>query len=311
MLILRGAPALSHFRSQKLLAQLQGKIPEITAVVAEFRHYIKKRSELDGRQIAVLEKLLTYGPTIQQTVPEYSPWKNKYLVVPRPGTISPWSSKATDIAKNCGLSQVQRIERGVQFMVYADSELSAEQDAEVASLLHDRMTQAVFRTEDDVPRLFTVSEPAPITTVAVLERGRKELIIANQSLGLALADDEIDYLVESYQKLKRNPTDVELMMFAQANSEHCRHKIFNASWSIDGEEQDLSLFKMIRNTHSMHSEGVLSAYKDNASVIEGFHSRRFYPKADSREYGFNEEDIHILMKVETHNHPTAIAPWAG
>ncbi|WP_067520312.1 phosphoribosylformylglycinamidine synthase [Endozoicomonas ascidiicola] len=311
MLILRGAPALSHFRSQKLLAQLQGKVPAITAVVADFQHYVKKMSELDDNQAAILEKLLTYGPTIQQRIPDSVSWKGEYLVVPRPGTISPWSSKASEIARNCGLSMIQRIERGVRFVVYADAELSSEQEAAVIAGLHDRMTQSVFHSEDEIPQLFAVSEPAPMKTVAVLEGGRDALVSANQSLGLALADDEIDYLVESYQKLERDPSDVELMMFAQANSEHCRHKIFNASWSIDGEEQDLSLFKMIRNTHALNGEGVLSAYKDNASVIEGFHSKRFYPEAESREYGFNEEAIHILMKVETHNHPTAIAPWAG
>ncbi len=315
MLILRGAPALSQFRSQKLLAQLQSKVPEISCVVAEFQHYVKIQSScetgLSERQADILARLLTYGPKIQQTEPENFASQAEFLVVPRPGTISPWSSKASDIAHNCGLGMVQRIERGVRFVVFADTTLSGDQEALIADLLHDRMTQAVFRDEHEIPTLFAVSEPAPMTTVPVLEGGREALAGANQSLGLALADDEIDYLVESYQKLERDPTDVELMMFAQANSEHCRHKIFNASWSIDGEEQDLSLFKMIRNTHAMHSDGVLSAYKDNASVIEGFHSKRFYPEAESREYGFNEEDIHILMKVETHNHPTAIAPWAG
>lgn len=315
MLILRGAPALSQFRSQKLLAQLQSRVPEISCVVAEFQYYVKIQSlceeGLNDRQADILARLLTYGPKIPQTEPEGSATQAEFLVVPRPGTISPWSSKASDIAHNCGLSMIQRIERGIRFAVFADTPLSADQEGLIAEVLHDRMTQAVLRDERDIPRLFAEAEPAPMATVSVLEGGREALVVANQSLGLALADDEIDYLVGSYQKLERDPTDVELMMFAQANSEHCRHKIFNASWSIDGEEQDLSLFKMIRNTHAMHSEGVLSAYKDNASVIEGFHSRRFYPGTDSREYGFNEEDIHILMKVETHNHPTAIAPWAG
>nr|MDT0250896.1 phosphoribosylformylglycinamidine synthase [Endozoicomonas sp.] len=315
MLILRGAPALSQFRSQKLLAQLQSRVPEISCVVAEFQHYVKTQSlsdrELNDRQADILARLLTYGPKIQQTEPEGSASQTEFLVVPRPGTISPWSSKASDIAHNCGLSMIQRIERGIRFVVFADAQLSKNQEGLIAEMLHDRMTQAVLRDESDIPRLFAESEPAPMTTVSVLEGGREALVVANQSLGLALAGDEIDYLVDSYEKLKRDPTDVELMMFAQANSEHCRHKIFNATWTVDGEEQDLSLFKMIRNTHAMHGEGVLSAYTDNASVIEGFHSKRFYPETNSREYGFNEEDIHILMKVETHNHPTAIAPWAG
>ncbi|MGO0306421.1 phosphoribosylformylglycinamidine synthase [Endozoicomonas acroporae] len=315
MLILRGTPALSQFRRQKLLAQLQSRVPEISCVVAEFQHYVKIQSScaegLSERQTDILARLLTYGPKIQQIEPDSFSSRAEFLVVPRPGTISPWSSKASDIAHNCGFGMIQRIERGVRFVVFADTRLSEDQETRIADLLHDRMTQAVFRDAGEITKLFAVAEPAPMTTVSVLEGGREALAAANLSLGLALAEDEIDYLVESYQKLQRDPTDVELMMFAQANSEHCRHKIFNASWSIDGEAQDLSLFKMIRNTHALHSEGVLSAYKDNASVIEGFHAKRFYPESDSREYGFNEEDIHILMKVETHNHPTAIAPWAG
>ena len=311
MLTLHGTPALSLFRSQKLLARLQNAVPEISAVVADFQHYINHHSPLSEQQMDILIRLLTYGPELRPSEPPARASRAQFFVVPRPGTISPWSSKATNIAHNCSLDIIQRIERGIRYVVYASSPLSTEQETLVASLLHDRMTQAALRHESDIPELFATSEPAPMTTVAILEGGRDALVSANDSLGLALAEDEIDYLVDSYQHLKRDPTDVELMMFAQANSEHCRHKIFNASWSIDGEEQDLSLFKMIRNTHAMHSDGVLSAYKDNASVIEGFHAQRFYPQANSREYGFNEEDVHILMKVETHNHPTAIAPWAG
>ena len=311
MLILRGAPALSNFRSQKLLHSLQERVPEITAVVAEFQHFVKTSSELNSGQNGILAKLLTYGPKISQSPPDNAASETFFLVTPRPGTISPWSSKATDIAHNCGLDLIQRIERGITYQVFADVELNAEQQLQIADCLHDRMTEAVLRTINEAEQLFVEAEPAPLSTVAVLSGGREALAEANQSLGLALAEDEIDYLVESYTRLDRDPTDVELMMFAQANSEHCRHKIFNASWSIDDEEQELSLFKMIKNTHAMNCEGVLSAYKDNASVIEGFRSERFYPEADGAEYGFNKEDIHILMKVETHNHPTAIAPWAG
>lgn len=315
MLILCGSPALSRFRSQKLLARLQDRVPEISCVVAEYRHYVKIRptgeEKLSDRQSDILDRLLTYGSRTQQPVPEGSVFQAEFLVVPRLGAISPWSSKASDIAHNCGLNRIQRIERGVHFVVYADAPLSEEQESLIAQLLHDRMTQTVLRDENDTARLFAEAEPAPMSTIPLLEGGRNALIAANQSLGLALADDEIHYLMDSYQKMERDPTDVELMMFAQANSEHCRHKIFNATWCIDGQEQDLSLFQMIRNTYAMHSEGVLSAYKDNASVIAGFHSGRFYPAPESREYGFNEEPIHILMKVETHNHPTAIAPWAG
>ena len=311
MLILRGAPALSNFRNQKLLNSLQEKVPEITAVVAEFQHFVKTSSELNKKQNEILAKLLTYGPKIFQSSPENAASESFFLTVPRPGTISPWSSKATDIAHNCGLDDIQRIERGIAYQIFADAELSPEQQQRVAECLHDRMTEAVLRDINEARQLFVEADPAPLSTVAVLSGGREALVAANQSLGLALAEDEIDYLVDSYIRLDRDPTDVELMMFAQANSEHCRHKIFNASWSIDGEEQDLSLFKMIKNTHAMNCEGVLSAYKDNASVIEGFRSERFYPEADGARYGFNKEDIHILMKVETHNHPTAIAPWAG
>ena len=311
MLILRGAPALSQFRNRKLLSRLQSAVPGISCVVAEFQHYVNVQSELTDPQADILARVLTYGPTTPPIEPVDAPWHSPFWVVPRPGTISAWSTKATDIAHNCGLTLIQRIERGVCFTVFADAPLDDAQQAQVAALLHDRMTQAVLRCESDIPTLFAQSEPAPMTTIAVLQEGREALVAANHSLGLALADDEIDYLLESYGKLERDPTDVELMMFAQANSEHCRHKIFNASWSIDGVEQDLSLFQMIRNTHALHSGGVLSAYKDNAAVIEGFQAHRFYPDSETREYGFNEEAIHILTKVETHNHPTAIAPWAG
>ncbi len=311
MLILPGAPALSPFRNHKLLSRLQGAAPGIACVVAEFQHYLDARCELTDQQGDILARLLTYGPKISPVEPDSPSGRSQFWVVPRPGTISPWSTKATEIAHKCGLTMIQRIERGICFTVFADTPLDAIQQEQVANMLHDRMTQKVLRREADIATLFAQSEPSPMTTVPVLQVGREALVAANHTLGLALADDEIDYLLASYGQLERDPTDVELMMFAQANSEHCRHKIFNASWSIDGTAQDLSLFQMIRNTHALHSEGVLSAYKDNASVITGFQAQRFYPATDSREYGFSEEAIHILMKVETHNHPTAIAPWAG
>ncbi len=311
MLILRGTPALSDFRCQKLLKSLQSEVPEITGMMAEFQHFIKTRSDITDEQTRVLKQLLTYGPTVTQSEPGRSNSEAFFMVTPRPGTISPWSSKATDIAHNCGLDRVQRIERGIAYRVFASVELNAKQQALVIDSLHDRMTEAVLLHANEAEQLFAESEPLPLTSIPLLSGGREALTKANQTLGLALAEDEIDYLVDSYIKLDRDPSDVELMMFAQANSEHCRHKIFNASWTIDGEEQDLSLFKMIQNTHAMNSEGVLSAYKDNASVIEGFTAERFYPESASQKYGFSEEDIHILMKVETHNHPTAIAPWAG
>ncbi len=313
MLILRGAPALSTFRSQKILATLQSKVPTITGLLAEYQHFVVTSSNLDSRQNEILSRLLTYGPRQDQTEPEgYS-----FVVIPRFGTISPWSSKATDIAHSCGLEQIKRIERGVAYYISTSNkagegnELTKKQKTKIRDVLHDRMTEVVIDELHAAEPLFSESTPAPLSAVAVLSEGRAALEKANNALGLALADDEIDYLLDSYTKLDRDPTDVELMMFAQANSEHCRHKIFNASWTIDGEDQDLSLFKMIRNTHEMNSEGVLSAYKDNAAVIKGFHTKRFYPAPDTREYGYSDEDAHILMKVETHNHPTAISPWPG
>ena len=307
MLILRGAPALSPFRSTKLLETLQKAIPEVSGVFADYQHFIQANDALSEHDLTVLKKLLTYGPRLQEGIESGS----LFLVVPRPGTISPWSSKATDIAHNCGLADIQRIERGIAYYVTAESTLSDAQHQIISQILHDRMTEAVLASLEEADTLFAESEPAPFTTVDVLSAGREAMIQADQSLGLALADDEIDYLVDSYKKLERNPTDVELMMFAQANSEHCRHKIFNATWTIDGEQQDHSLFQMIRNTHTMSGEGVLSAYKDNASVIEGYKAGRFFPNPSTKQYDYHQEDIHILMKVETHNHPTAIAPWAG
>lgn len=307
MLELRGAPALSPFRSHKLYARIQAIVPEVEHVYAEFMHFVDMEGTLSDSEQAILDRLLTYGPSVSAEEPDGV----LFLVVPRPGTLSPWSSKATDIARNCGLRQIQRIERGTAFYIKSNKKLGLDQREKVAALLHDRMTQRVFHEMGGAQLLFSHEEPRPLERVSVLAAGRKALVDANKRLGLALADDEIDYLVKSFIGLERDPTDVELMMFAQANSEHCRHKIFNASWDIDGEGQEKSLFAMIRNTFEMNSEGVLSAYKDNASVIRGSRGGRFFPDPVTGVYGYNQEDIHILMKVETHNHPTAIAPAAG
>jgi phosphoribosylformylglycinamidine synthase len=305
MLILPGAPALSPFRSQKLLANLQAVAPGITSVAAEFTHFADLSAPLSEQDQQVLAQLLTYGPRMDEVSHE----GELFLVLPRLGTISPWSSKATDIAHNSGLFEVNRIERGVSYHVQGEFN-AAERDA-VKALLHDRMVEAVFTSLEAAGGLFDHAEPAPQTSVDILGGGREALVNANRELGLALADDEIDYLVENFQALGRNPVDVELMMFAQANSEHCRHKIFNASWTLDGEDQPLSLFKMIKNTNELGGENVLSAYSDNAAVIAGPEAGRFYPDPDTGEYRYSSEAINLLMKVETHNHPTAISPFAG
>ncbi|MBE8717968.1 phosphoribosylformylglycinamidine synthase [Cellvibrio polysaccharolyticus] len=306
MLILRGAPALSNFRTLKLLAGLQQHIPSVTGLSTQFVHFADVSEPLDEARQAVLAQLLTYGP---KTEGDVSHEGQLFLVLPRIGTISPWASKATDIAKNTGLEAIRRLERGVAYFV--SGTLSEADRQQVAAQLHDRMVETVFGSFDEATQLFTRQQPAPQTTVDILGGGRAALATANTALGLALADDEIDYLVESFQTLGRNPVDVELMMFAQANSEHCRHKIFNASWTIDGVDQERSLFKMIKNTYEQGGEDVLSAYADNAAVVTGPEAGRFYPDPQSKVYGYNQEAINLLMKVETHNHPTAIAPFPG
>ena len=308
MLILRGSPALSQFRIQKLLQDLNAAGLAVRAIAAEFVHVAEVSGELSGPQREVLEKLLTYGPSRSSTQVEGL----LQVVAPRPGTISPWSSKATDIAHICGLSAVRRIERAIAYHLdVGGAKLGADQRATLAAKLHDRMTQAVFNEVESVDVLFRHETPRAMTSVPVLAEGRSALVRANQTLGLALADDEIDYLVKAFTTLGRDPNDIELMMFAQANSEHCRHKIFNATWEIDGEKRDRSLFQMIKNTYQLHSDGILSAYKDNAAVLAGTRGGRFFVNPISGEYVAHEEEIHLLCKVETHNHPTAISPFPG
>ncbi|MDX9875444.1 MAG: phosphoribosylformylglycinamidine synthase, partial [Spongiibacteraceae bacterium] len=316
MLTLSGAPALSRFRLLKLLDGLKAIRPQVTAVSAEFVHFADVERQPTPNDMEVLRQLLRYGPR-PDTAPgdEASTDADEqaalFVVVPRPGTISPWSSKATDIAHNSGLAAIRRLERGVIYRVSATEPLSEADRTALMPLLHDRMIEAVLPHLDAASVLFQREEPRPLTTVDIMGGGREALVAANTALGLALADDEIDYLVEAFQGLRRNPTDVELMMFAQANSEHCRHKIFNASWTIDGEPQEHSLFQMIRHTYKMAGDNVLSAYSDNAAVIVGHHAGRFYPTPETGMYGYHPQDVHILMKVETHNHPTAIAPFPG
>jgi phosphoribosylformylglycinamidine synthase len=307
MLVLRGAPALSEFNQTKLIAKLGQSGVKVKNLYSEYVHLVDSQGDLSKQHIEILEKLLTYGPARQAQTPTGT----LFLITPRPGTISPWSSKATDIAHNCSLKSINRIERGCAFYIETESELTEDDFALIASFLHDRMTESVFSNTDDAAVLFAHTEANTFTSVDVLGEGKDALINANVSLGLALADDEIDYLFDSFTKLGRNPTDVELYMFAQANSEHCRHKIFNASWTIDGEDQEKSLFKMIKNTYELLPDHVYSAYKDNAAVMEGWQAGRFFPNPQSHQYEYHHENIDILMKVETHNHPTAISPFPG
>ncbi len=305
MLILPGASALSAFRQNRLLRQLQAVVPSVCALGARFEHLVDAAA-LNAEAEARLVELLSYGepaPELQGTL---------FLVTPRPGTISPWSSKATDIAHNVGLSQVQRIERVTAFYIDSEAALSPAQYQLIAAKLHDRMTQQVMHDlADAATLLFKAESPRALAAVDILGGGRAALEKANIEQGFALSPDEVDYLVENFQQLGRNPHDVELMMFAQANSEHCRHKIFNADWTIDGKQASRSLFKMIKNTFEHYSTDVLSAYKDNASVISGPVAERFFSNPVSQEYSYTNEPVHILMKVETHNHPTAISPFAG
>jgi phosphoribosylformylglycinamidine synthase len=307
MLILTGSPALSDFRLQKKRDQLQELVPELRSLNATYVHFVALESELDSTQRSVLDSLLNYGEEQREELPGGTP----ILVVPRPGTISPWSSKATDILHNCGLSNIQRVERGIVYSLNLDAALSGSELVTVCALLHDRMTETVMNNLEDAVSLFSTSEPAPMKVIDLSGDAGGALARANTELGLALSQDEIEYLAENYQAMGRNPTDVELMMFAQANSEHCRHKIFNADWVIDGQQQDRTLFSMIRNTYNKNPQGILSAYCDNASVMQGFRAPRFMPHPESGEYCSREEDLHILMKVETHNHPTAISPFPG
>jgi phosphoribosylformylglycinamidine synthase len=315
-----GASALSDFRKARLLATLQALDVDIADVEGRYLHFVTSLVPLEPQDSARLEALLTYGdPFVSRAKSGES-----FLVIPRLGTISPWASKASDIAHNSGLTQVRRIERGVEYTVTLKAglgkligktrTLSPESHRAVAGALHDRMTETVVASRDDAAHLFDELPGRPMASVDVVGEGRAALVVANADLGLALADDEIDYLVDAFTQLKRNPTDVELMMFAQANSEHCRHKIFNAQWTIDGEAQTNSLFGMIKYTHQQNPQGTIVAYSDNAAVMEGGPAEHWYPVGDTahgRAYGRADGVLHTLMKVETHNHPTAISPFPG
>jgi len=314
-----GGNALSSFRAQQLLTDLVAIHPKITGVSARFVHLVATEGAVAPALQERLSALLTYGDPYKGSTEGLA-----FIVTPRLGTISPWASKATDIARNCGLN-VFRVERMTEYRVDMKSgllggkpELSTEQTAQIAALLHDRMTESVFATRAEAEQLFTTLAAQPMEFVDVLGGGRAALETANKQWGLALAEDEIEYLVNAFNDLKRNPTDVELMMFAQANSEHCRHKIFNAKFTIDGVEQEKSLFGMIRNTEACSPQHTVVAYADNASIMEGHEVERFVAKFDAKadaisapSYQKQAATNHVLMKVETHNHPTAISPFPG
>jgi phosphoribosylformylglycinamidine synthase len=317
-----GASALSDFRQTRLLDTLTRIDANIIGVRGKYLHFVNATTPLSADDSAKIEALMHYGEPLDEAKERGT--AQTFLVVPRFGTVSPWASKATDIAHHCGLTHVRRIERGVEYTVILKSgllggkkALSDEARAAVADALHDRMTESVAPSCDHAMHLFDELPARPLQTVDVLGNGRAALEAANVELGLALADDEIDYLVDAFTKLGRNPTDVELMMFAQANSEHCRHKIFNAQWTIDGEEQDISLFNMIRNTEKISPQGTIVAYSDNSSIMVGGMAERWFPRKPTKEgelpehYGRHTELTHTLMKVETHNHPTAISPFPG
>ena len=283
-LVLRGSPSLSPFRLEKLQQALTKAHPEISAIDSAFIHFISvvpTSTGLTPEEVAVLEKLLIYGGAV---TPETG--GEAFLVLPRIGTISPWASKATNIAHNCGLEKVRRIERGSLFTVRSTDVMSVATRAAIIAAIHDPMTETVCFSLDGAADLFIEQAPAPLKLIPVMAEGKHALHLANTELGLALAADEIDYLFNYYQRIARDPTDVELMMFAQANSEHCRHKIFNASWAIDGKAQDMSLFAMIRNTHRLAPKGTVVAYSDNSAIMQGATIDRFFPNATG-EFGFS------------------------
>ncbi len=307
-----GGNALTTFRSQQLLRQIQAVAPGVNAVSARFVHWVESDAALDAASQEALQQLLTYGDAYEAQGKAAS----SLVITPRVGTVSPWASKATDIARNCGLTDaagVRRIERGTEYFLHGKTLTEAQQQA-VATLLHDRMTESVLPSLEAAANLFTHLPAAAKEQVDVLGGGRTALEQANKDWGLALADDEIDYLVKAFTEARRNPTDVELMMFAQANSEHCRHKIFNAEFTIDGEQQAKSLFGMIRNTEQVSPQHTVVAYSDNAAIMEGHVSQRFVANRQTDHgvaYAPQSTLQHVLMKVETHNHPTAISPFAG
>ncbi|AXH97098.1 phosphoribosylformylglycinamidine synthase [Ornithinimicrobium avium] len=322
-----GGSALSDFRAQALLRRLRSVAPKVGAVSARHVHWVASDAPLSEDEHAALSAILTYGEPWtghrqQESSAVPGPGEEVVVVAPRLGTISPWASKATDIVHNCGIP-IHRVERvtEVHLGLVGGAGLTAQERDACAAVLHDRMTETALPTREAAAALFTEQDAPAMEHVDVLGRGREALVEADRAWGLALAEDEVDYLLEAFTGLGRNPTDVELTMFAQANSEHCRHKIFNSDFVIDGQAQERSLFGMIRHTEQVSPQGTVVAYKDNASVMEGGRITRWAPEggADAgaaglsgpSRYARREEDVHILMKVETHNHPTAISPFPG
>ena len=313
---LPGADALSSFRQQRLLASLAAQGIDLESIEAQYLHFIWSELGLGAKDNEVLASLLTYGQAFSSKLKSQDSWfgagavKQSAIAIPRFGTLSPWASKATDIARQCGLN-ILRLERGIQYGWQSKKPLNSEQVQIVLGVLHDRMIEVVINDVNEASALYQTLADRPLSRIPLLTDGRDALGKANQALGLALSDDEIDYLTESFIKLERNPSDVELIMFAQANSEHCRHKIFNSTWTIDGDDQEKSLFAMIRNTHQLHPEGTIVAYSDNSAVMVGCESETWVPQGSDHHYEKKTRLVHTLMKVETHNHPTAIAPFPG
>ena len=307
MIEIKGPPSHSPFRLQQLLEELRKLNGSIEDLGARYTHFIDSSHQLVQKELEVLKILLTYGPDWDIGAEE----GEKIIVIPRLGTISPWSSKATEIARLSGLSTIRRIERGIIYTLVSSRDVEEKDLQSLFGKLHDRMTQTALLHGQDAQLLFQSQAPKELCSIPVLSQGLAVLQRANVELGLALSLQEMEYLIESFERLQRDPTDAELMMFAQANSEHCRHKVFNADWIIDGVKQDYTLFDMIKHTHQSFPKGILSAYKDNAAVMTGGPGKWFLPDSEKKSYSFFNDDIHSMMKVETHNHPTAISPFPG
>ena len=311
--MLEGPEALSDFRAQRLLALLKQEFPQVEAVSGRFLHFVHAARELTAEELSRLEALLDYGEKGSDVAADAS-----YLVVPRLGTISPWASKASDIVRNCGIDAVLRVERGTRFLVETSGHapLSSEELDRASRFFYDRMTESLVEPDFTGEALFVELEGRPMETIPLMAEGRAALEAADSRMGLALSEDEIDYLAKAFGDLKRDPTDVELMMFAQANSEHCRHKIFNARWTLDGVDREETLFGMIRATHKAAPQGTITAYADNAAIFEGHETVRLYPRPTEEDpfgsrFERRTELVHTVFKVETHNHPTAISPFPG